>query len=149
MQSNDLGTLRPLALAGLVLLAAGAHPVQAQTWLASGFDHACGLTSSGAAYCWGSNHQGEIGVGLKDSILATPRPVLGDRSFVSIVSGLERSCGLTRAGEAYCWGMNQWGALGDGTTQRREEPTPVVEEQEAAAEPAADSERSPADDTVA
>src|SRR5690606_40726684 len=50
-----------------------------------------------------------------------------DLAFVAIRSGGSHSCGLTAAGDAYCWGGNDGGALGNGTAGGKEtEPTAVV-----------------------
>jgi alpha-tubulin suppressor-like RCC1 family protein len=35
------------------------------------------------------------------------------------------SCALTSRGEAYCWGNNGFGEVGDGTTTNRHSPTAV------------------------
>src|SRR5262245_37880323 len=37
--------------------------------------------------------------------------------FATISAGFVSSCGLTADGTAYCWGTNDLGLLGDGTTQ--------------------------------
>lgn len=42
-----------------------------------------------------------------------------------ITVGGSHSCGVTLDGAAYCWGLNTWGQLGDGTTTTRVVPTPV------------------------
>src|SRR6185436_7280959 len=123
---NHLRRLGLLVLAGSALAAFSAAPVRAQSWLAAGFDHVCGLTASGEAYCWGSNHSGQIGNGIKDTLAALPVKVTGGQSLVALASGLQRTCGLTAAGAAYCWGMNQWGALGDGSTTDHLQPAAVV-----------------------
>ena len=44
----------------------------------------------------------------------------------TITAGAEFACGLVMSGEAYCWGRNQYGQLGDGTTTNRNVPTPVT-----------------------
>jgi hypothetical protein len=43
---------------------------------------------------------------------------------VSVGSG--HACAVTTAGAALCWGNNQSGQLGDGTTTNRATPTPVL-----------------------
>jgi alpha-tubulin suppressor-like RCC1 family protein len=46
-------------------------------------------------------------------------------TFTSISVGWLTTCGLTASGTAYCWGGNQYGQVGDGTTTDRYVPTPV------------------------
>ncbi|MCI0687377.1 MAG: Ig-like domain-containing protein [Sporichthyaceae bacterium] len=46
--------------------------------------------------------------------------------FFVVSAGLGHSCGVTIAGAAYCWGDNDHGQLGDGTTTDRIRPVPVA-----------------------
>ena len=93
--------------------------------LAAGFNHNCGLTGSGAAYCWGSNIRGAMGDGtITDRI--TPVPVTGGLSFRSISSGGDFTCGVTTADEIWCWGNNSVGQIGDGTTTNRSTPLRIT-----------------------
>jgi uncharacterized protein YjdB/alpha-tubulin suppressor-like RCC1 family protein len=95
------------------------------TSLALGWEHTCGLTSGGAAYCWGYNFYGELGDGTTMGRL-TPTQVAGGFTFISLAIEGEQTCGLTSGGAAYCWGHNNYGQLGDGTTTDRLTPTPVA-----------------------
>ncbi len=45
-------------------------------------------------------------------------------TFSAVSGGTLHTCGLTAGGDAYCWGFNDNGALGDGTTTQR--LTPVL-----------------------
>lgn len=46
--------------------------------------------------------------------------------YRQVVTGSSHSCGLTLAGAVHCWGMNEFGQLGDGTTNTRGVPAVVV-----------------------
>src|SRR5439155_26386902 len=85
----------------------------------------CGLTTSGAAYCWGFNKWGQLGNGTTTNS-ATPVPVSGGLTFEAISAGGQQSCGLTTGGVAYCWGWNARGQLGNGTTTDRYTPVKVA-----------------------
>jgi len=93
--------------------------------LSAGGAHTCGLTSDGAAWCWGSNSSGQLGDGSLTARSA-PVAVATDERFTRIVSGQAHTCAMTSSGTAWCWGHNQSGQLGDGTTQRRTTPVRVV-----------------------
>jgi alpha-tubulin suppressor-like RCC1 family protein len=82
--------------------------------LSVGAWHTCGLTSSGAAYCWGSNFYGQLGDGSTDTS-AVPVPVTGGLTFTALSVGGFHTCGLTAGGSAYCWGINRYGELGIGS----------------------------------
>jgi len=73
--------------------------------------HTCGLTTGGAAYCWGRNNYGQVGDGT-DSTRTNPEAVSGGLVFQAISAGEAHTCGLTAGGAAYCWGDNGAGELG-------------------------------------
>lgn len=93
----------------------------------AGFSHTCGVTTVGAAYCWGDNGRGQLGDGLMTRH-NTPTPVFGERTFAILVAGDEHTCGLTTGGAAYCWGRNNVGQLGDGTMTDHITPEAVAGE---------------------
>lgn len=78
--------------------------------------HTCGLDASGAAWCWGDNTDGQVGNGATGGQVASPASVLGGITFSTVTAGTTHSCGLTGSGQAYCWGDNTYGQLGDGNT---------------------------------
>ena len=92
--------------------------------VSGGSNHTCGVTSAGAAYCWGVNGLGQLGDGTTTQRLA-PVAVTGGLSFMTVGAGGFYTCGLTSAGSASCWGANDYGQLGDGTTINRSSPVAV------------------------
>jgi|SRR5450759_319039 len=96
------------------------------TSITAGNAHTCGLTSGGAAYCWGANWFGQLGDGTTTTERHTPVAVQqGGVTFTSTTAGEGHTCGLTSAGAAYCWGDNDNGRLGDNTTTGRSTPVAV------------------------
>ena len=95
--------------------------------VSAGNDHTCGVTSENAAYCWGSNSVGQLGDGASSQDpQTTPELVVGTVKFRSVSAGNFFSCGLGTGFRAQCWGANDDGQLGDGSTQYRETPTQVA-----------------------
>jgi uncharacterized repeat protein (TIGR01451 family) len=93
--------------------------------IATGNGHACALTSAGGITCWGANSQGQVGDG---STTARGNPVRVSgfiRGATAVAAGDYHSCALTAAGGVECWGSNNWGQLGDGSTTNRSAPVEV------------------------
>jgi alpha-tubulin suppressor-like RCC1 family protein len=95
------------------------------TSLSVGYTHTCGLTGSGAAYCWGFNGDGELGNGSTTNS-AVPVAVTGGLTFVSVSAGYGHTCAVATSGTAYCWGYGIYGQLGNGGTANSTTPTPVT-----------------------
>ena len=63
--------------------------------LSAGYNHACGLTETGRAVCWGLRY-GELW------------PAPPEARFAELSAGFDFSCGLTYAGAIKCWGENRY-----------------------------------------
>ena len=94
----------------------------------------CALTDVGEAYCWGVNDSGQLGriktsgcfdPGGEFGCATEPVRVSEGLAFQSITAGTGHTCALTSTGQAYCWGRNGWGQLGDSTTTDSFQPVPV------------------------
>jgi alpha-tubulin suppressor-like RCC1 family protein len=116
------GTTNPRASPGPV---SGALTFGSLTAGWGGWNHTCGLTAAGVAYCWGLNESGQIGDGTRTHALA-PVAVAGNLTFAQVEAGSGQTCGITPAHVAYCWGENSAGQLGDGTTKTRSTPVSVT-----------------------
>ena len=86
----------------------------------AGGEHTCGLSLSGALYCWGSDDDGQIGTG---SAGPPPSPTrIGTAAWSSVSAGGSHTCAVSGGRTMYCWGDNTSGQIGDGTATDR--PTP-------------------------
>jgi alpha-tubulin suppressor-like RCC1 family protein len=86
----------------------------------------CAVDIQNRGFCWGGNGGGVLGLGINYGSYPAATAVSGGLSFSSIVGLADHTCGLALSGEAYCWGRNLYGQVGDGTTEDRLVPTPVA-----------------------
>jgi alpha-tubulin suppressor-like RCC1 family protein len=93
--------------------------------LSASSNNTCALQDSGRVFCWGAGSSGQNGNGATGSTV--PRAVVGLGDVVELRSAPEASmqCARRRDGTVWCWGQNNVGQLGDGTTTQRNVPTQV------------------------
>jgi alpha-tubulin suppressor-like RCC1 family protein len=84
--------------------------------VAAGVSHTCALLTGGSVRCWGSNSDGQIGAGTIGVDNLTPVVVSGVTAAVAIVAGTNHTCALLAGGTVACWGGNDSGQLGIGTS---------------------------------
>ncbi|MEA2724519.1 MAG: hypothetical protein QOH59_2290 [Gemmatimonadales bacterium] len=109
---------------------APAAAATALSWeqVAAGGAHTCGVATDARGYCWGVNNSGAVGDGTTAQ-RQTPVLIRGGLQFRQISAGSGNAgttCGVTVAFKAYCWGVNNKGQIGDGTTTTRLRPVPVA-----------------------
>ena len=95
--------------------------------VAAGGDRTCALTTAGGVQCWGRWKPGRP---LSDSqaseLAATPMEVQGlSRGVTAITVGQAHACALFGSGAIKCWGWNERGQLGNGSTTDSEVPVDV------------------------
>jgi alpha-tubulin suppressor-like RCC1 family protein len=97
--------------------------------LSAGSDHTCGITSTGAAYCWGYNFYGQLGNGNSGTDANSAVPVLVSApsgiTWSSISTGGNHTCAVATTGQAYCWGNDSVGQLGNSSTLNDDSAKPV------------------------
>jgi alpha-tubulin suppressor-like RCC1 family protein len=89
----------------------------------------CALMADGTVSCWGYNGGGQLGRGAGTD--TTPHyksaPVTGISGATFLSTGVgAHFCAIVAGGEIRCWGGNDYGQLGNGTTASPGSTTPVV-----------------------
>lgn len=92
--------------------------------LTVGSRHACGVTNSGDAYCWGDN-SGRLGDGSMSN-RGTPTRVVGGQKWQKLFAGFGFTCGLTTNYAVYCWGDASRGPIIPGSSEISVTPQLIV-----------------------
>lgn len=114
--SNAHGTLGQgtvsATLSGPVVVTGGHSFAQVDV----GGGHACGVLADGTGYCWGLNSSGQLGTADGVYSTGTPTPVAGSDQWAFLSTGTSTTCGVTTTGAGKCWGLNNSGQAGTGST---------------------------------
>jgi alpha-tubulin suppressor-like RCC1 family protein len=101
--------------------------------------HTCALTNSGNVYCWGQASSGKLGNGQSVTNSSTPVKVLNGNAtgadsdgvyltnVKDVSAGYGNTCAITNSGYAYCWGSDDRGQIGDGSTANDHTQPSLVE----------------------
>jgi alpha-tubulin suppressor-like RCC1 family protein len=100
-----------------------------------GFLYSCAISNEDEAYCWGWNDVGQLGLGFTyPTAVHTPRKVKtisDEASYVmpnavkQISASYQSTCAVANDDSVYCWGSNNYGQLGDNTTDNKSAPVKV------------------------
>lgn len=95
------------------------------TDLSAGLNHTCAVTNGGSVLCWGANSLGQLGDGTTTSN-SVPTFIMSLSGISSISAGLNHSCAWAANGSGVkCWGYNESGELGNGSTTTSTSPVTV------------------------
>ncbi|MCU0622512.1 MAG: hypothetical protein MUF53_01465, partial [Gemmatimonadaceae bacterium] len=108
----------------------GFAPSQAWTDVSVGNGVACGVRG-GHVFCWGNRGLG-INGDRSWQYVPSPRRVSGAPPFTRLAAGTAHACGMSSAGDVWCWGLNTSAQSGTGSLRslsgpaRAQLPTGVV-----------------------
>ncbi|HJM24432.1 MAG TPA: hypothetical protein QF821_02155, partial [Candidatus Thalassarchaeaceae archaeon] len=102
------------------------HSVPVLTQVTSGASHSCAILDDGSVSCWGENRNGQLGDGSRTPSLEPAKASMPlGRKALGISAGSYHTCTLLDDGSIRCWGSNNFGQIGDGTSIERTSPVSV------------------------
>ena len=125
--TTDVKDLAGNNLATTYLTSTGFSTARAFSKIAAGAYHSCAIYNDSSLKCWGLNAKGQLGDGTTTNRL-TPVSVSNITNPIEIAVGGQTnyaSCAIIYGGTIKCWGDNDYGQLGDGTTTQRNTPVSV------------------------
>jgi len=111
--------------------ASAAESWQTDGWkqISAGRNHTCAIAFNDQLFCWGSNASGQLGDNsTTDKYVPTAVDVSGalaGKTILSVSAGVQQTCAIASDAQVYCWGVNNSGQLGNGSTTDSPVPVPV------------------------
>jgi prepilin-type N-terminal cleavage/methylation domain-containing protein len=94
--------------------------------ISSSYQHTCVVASDNQAYCWGSAWLGNNSSSTSSVPVAVDTSgVLSGLTINSISAGRDHTCAVASNGNAYCWGQNANGQLGNNSVSNSLVPVAV------------------------
>lgn len=90
-----------------------------------GSTHGIAKTKYGTFYAWGSDQYGQLAMGTRYS-RSSPVSIVGNHSFIDIVSNANFTLALKADGSVWAWGSNTYGCLGIGSIYSKSSPVSVI-----------------------
>ena len=88
-----------------------------------GNKHTCAILDDDSLKCWGENDSGQLGDGTTDDKdIPTPVDLGTGKTAVAVSAGWAHTCAILNDNTLKCWGRNNYGQLGDGTTDEKDTP---------------------------
>jgi alpha-tubulin suppressor-like RCC1 family protein len=113
------------------------RPALTASAVTAGLGHTCAVLSTGHVECWGDNAFGQLGDGtfsgpercaaFSAEYSCSRTPVEAERitDATKAAAGGFYACAVLSTGHVDCWGINDAGELGDGTTTGSDTPVEV------------------------
>lgn len=123
--NEDTTTATPVTVTMAATGDAGVRTLDNVVSIGLGLEHACAVRADGGLWCWGANTHGQQANGSSGSTVTTRATLVGSLSpAMAALGGNDHACALTQDG-VYCWGADNVGQLGNGSTTTSTQTSPV------------------------
>ena len=126
-QYGQLGNGKTGKVNGTVAVSLGEN--RTAKMVQAGNGHTCAILDDDSLKCWGRNHEGQVGINSSTTVQTSPINIsLGgsDKTAKMIALGSHHTCAILKDDNTLkCWGFNQSGQIGDGSTDSRAAPTAI------------------------
>ncbi len=111
---------------GMLLISTPTQEISnASDWksIATGLVHSVAIKNNGTLFSWGLNSSGQLGDNTRDDTAIPTQENTHSTNWSTVTVGDYYTVALKTNGTLYAWGNNQFGQLGDNTTDHKSVPT--------------------------
>ena len=93
--------------------------------VSAGKYHTCAISTGKSLYCWGYNDYGQVGDGTDGTDRPSRTKIGASGGWANVAAGDYHTCAISTGKSLYCWGLNSFGQIGDGTDDTRLTPKKI------------------------